>query len=365
MTLPPYMPWDEVQQRLLLIFPEGSPFRQYCARESAAKTVFVMLYVGAVEGTGRAVAPKHVYRMSDLQAAKTSDAERYAYRTEAQKPGYVADGTSWYADNTREQIRDESLRNGLIVVGAALDDKQIPTTSNKPRYTLAPDFAALFDPAQAGDALQHAAKLWRDAHLSAAALAAIELYRAGAVEDASGVTIHFPNGETRKMGSGNSSVITKAVVEEFAPRFLTRPAVLWLSDSRKKVVQRDETLAKRIKMNIDPARNLPDLILVDADPTRFLIVFVEIVATDGPITTVRQGEFMAIASEAGYEENQVAFVTAYLDRDHAAFKKTFRVLAWNSFAWLASDPKHIVALMDPANVAGAKLRDLVTVRRVP
>lgn len=43
---------------------------------------------------------------------------------------------------------------------------------------------------------------------------------------------------------------------------------------------------------------------------------------------------------------RVAFVTAYLDRSHAAFKKSIAELAWHSFAWFAAEPEHIIALQD-------------------
>ena len=362
MTLPPWVSTDEVQRRLLMIFSEGSEVRDFCTRESGVRTVFVMLYVGAVQGAGRAIIPKHVYRMSDEQAARTSDAERLAYASEARKPGFLALGTTWYADNSRESVRDETIRNGLLVVGAARSDASIPTTSNLPRYALDPEFAALFDPTLSGDALSMAINSWQAAHLSAAALASIALRRAGAVGEAVGVSVTFPSGETRRMGSGLSSVITKAVIEEFAPRFLTKPAVLWVSESGRKVVQRDDLLAKSLNLNIDPSRNLPDVILVDADPHAFLIVFVEIVATDGAITSLRRTELMKVARDGGFAEDRVAFVTAYVDREHPGFKKTFPALAWNSFAWLASVPTHIVALMDPSTVANAKLRDLMSRR---
>ena len=40
---------------------------------------------------------------------------------------------------------------------------------------------------------------------------------------------------------------------------------------------------------------------------------------------------MAVATEAGFKEDQVAFVTAYADRDEAAFKSSVSELAWRSF----------------------------------
>ena len=48
--------------------------------------------------------------------------------------------------------------------------------------------------------------------------------------------VTFPNGEIRDMKPGPSSVSSKAVVEEFAARFLEQPGVIWLSESRNQVV---------------------------------------------------------------------------------------------------------------------------------
>jgi hypothetical protein len=334
-----------------------------CTREITGATVFVMLYIGAVEGADRYMAPKHVYRMSDDQAAKVSEAERLAYAVEAQKSGSVALGKPWYADNTREQIRDEALRQGLAPVGAAIDRKDLPTNSSKPRWSLAADFAALFDPALSGPARTDAMTQWRKKHLSAGALAKIALYQAGAIDDATGVNVEFPNGQTRKLAAGPSSIITKAVIEEFARHFLIKPAVLWLSESKNQVVLQDDVLAKKLGLNIDPSRNLPDMILVDVGGDETILVFVEVVATDGPITEVRRASLLAIATDAGFEEQNVAFVTAFLDRDHPAFRKCFPTLAWNSFAWLASDPHHIVALFDLASPRTTKLHDLLSASR--
>jgi hypothetical protein len=79
MPLPPLLPLDEVHRRLQAIFPEGTPNRGYCTRKLAASTVFVALYVGAIEGTGIYFGPKHVYRMTDKQAARINDDSREVY----------------------------------------------------------------------------------------------------------------------------------------------------------------------------------------------------------------------------------------------------------------------------------------------
>lgn len=349
---------EEVQARLLVIFPDGSRFRNYCTREIASATVFTLLYIDAIEGTDRYLGPKHVYKMSDEQAALTSDAERLAYGTECSKARFTARGVQWYADNTREPIRDETLRQGLIPVGAVTERKDLPTTSPAPRYSLSKDFAALFSPSLKGKALSAAIAKWQEANLSRAGLARIQVVRAGRAKNQARVSLTLPNGETRQMKPGQSSVITKAVVEEFAARFLEEPAVIWISESGKKVVEKDDDLAKSIGIVIDAARNLPDVILADVARDKILLVFVEVVATDGPISETRRGQLLAIAQNAGISESRTAFLTAYLARDEAILKKNLPDLAWNSFIWLASEPEHIIALYAGGD-AGPDLKALL------
>lgn len=342
--LPPYADRDLVAERLPLIFPEGTPNRNYCVRELAASTVFAALYVGAVEGTGYYLGPVHVYRMTNEQAARADDADRLGYdKAVLQRGGHVG-GTRWYADNTREPIRDETLRDGLVAIGAVTRREDLPTTSGKPRYALKRDFAALFDPALAGEALEKRIAEFQATHLSKSALARVTIMQAGAVARSDGVLVTFPSGETRPLAPGPSSFIAQGVVEVFAPRFLETPAVLWLSESGNKVVVRDDRIAASIGLNIEADKNLPDLILADLAPRDPLIVFVEVVATDGAITPRRQEAIFDLTDAAGFDRRQIAFVTAYQDRASAGFKKTVAQLAWGSFAWFVSEPDHLVIL---------------------
>ncbi len=49
MSLPPLPPVPEIHRRLREIFPEGTTNRNYATREMAARTIFVMLYIGAID----------------------------------------------------------------------------------------------------------------------------------------------------------------------------------------------------------------------------------------------------------------------------------------------------------------------------
>lgn len=361
--MPPYVPRELVAERLPLIFPEGTPNRTYCVRELAASTVFVALYIGAVEGSGRFLGPVHVYRMTGEQAARSDEADRAAYTEGVLKKKFQIPGIRWYADNTREPIRDETLRDGLVAVGAVLRREDLPTTSGLPRYALKAGFAALFDPVLQGDALEKAIGDFQAKHLSKSALARVSIMLAGAVGGAAGVLVTFPNGETRQLAPGPSSIISQAVVEVFARRYLEQPAVLWLSESGNKIVVRDDRIANAIGLKIEADKNLPDLILADLGPTEPLIVFVEVVATDGAVTPRRQEAIFAITDGAGFKRAQIAFLTAYQDRESAGFKKTAAQLAWDSFAWFVSEPDCIIIMRD-GGTSSARLADLVSTGRL-
>ena len=342
--LPSLLDISEIHRRLQVIFPEGTPRRGYCTREMAARTIFVTLYVGAIEGGGLWMGPKHVYRMGETQSGLREDSQRQAYISAVEKPGFVAPADRWFQDNTREPIRDETLRDGLIRVGAVVERRGLPTTSSKPRYALRAGFAALFDPALNDEPLEEAIAAWQDRSLSAGALARVRLQQRSATAAHSKILVSLPNGETRQMETGPSSVITKAVIEVFAPRFLRDGAVLWVSESGNKVIQRDDDLAQSLGLKIETDKLLPDTILVDLAPAEPLVVFIEAVATDGPITDARRSALLELVTSAGFKASQIAFVTAFQDRDTAAFKKAIPNLAWGSFAWCLSEPEHLIAL---------------------
>ena len=335
---------SEIRDRLKVIFPEGIENRNYVTREMAAKTVFVMLYVGAVDGEQRWVRPDQITRMSNVQAQADSQAEREAWASNSLLPNEGSIEDRWYAANTREPIRDETLRGGLVRLGAVKERSDLPTTSPHPRYALTPSFVRLFDPELDGKALHSAIADWQRSNLTKGALTRVTLMLRGAVEQGDRILVTFPGGETRQMEPGPSSLISKAVIEEFAPRFLERPAVIWLSESKNRVVARDDALAQEIGLTIEPERNLPDLILVDLGPETPLLVFVEVVATSGEINESRRSALMKLGIDAGFHSDHVTFLTAFEDRNSRPLRTTIGSLAWDSFIWFSSEPDQIVYL---------------------
>jgi hypothetical protein len=355
--LPPVISVAALAKWLPEIFPAGTAQRNYVVREMAAKTIFVMLYTGAVEGANRWFRPAQVTLMTDLQSRSTDPKARSKWTADSLGAGRLKhSGESWYAPNSREPIRDETLRSGLVPLGAVVERPGVLTTSSRPRYALSRSFCDLLVGLEKG-ASPSAITERQSANLSSEALARVKLLKSGAAASRQGnrLPINFPNGEARLMLNGPSAVITKAVVEDFAPRFLREPAVLFISDSGEKVVARDEGLAAQIGLEIQADRNLPDIILVDVASGHERLIFIEVVATDGAITPQRKEALSSLATKAKFSPSSVFFVTAFADRATAPFRKLAPELAWDSFAWFVSEPAHLICYRSNARLTLAGL----------
>jgi BsuBI/PstI restriction endonuclease domain/BsuBI/PstI restriction endonuclease HTH domain len=334
---------EEVQRRLAQIFPESFPDRALLVGKMAARVVFVFLYGGFLEGSNRQLRPSTIYLFTAEQARRTTLAAREAWRASAFRPGFRPEGQRWYADNSRESIRDDLIRNRLVIMGLVGRKEGVPTTSSAPTYFLRAGFAALFEPDLNGQALQDAIANWRNTHLSSMTLKRMALKAKGALARKGDVLIDLPDGTRMRVSAGPSTPILKALIEDYAQRWLRRPAVLWISASDSKAQPQFVELAATVGLRFETAKLLPDLILADLDePASF--VFCEVVATDGPVDEARKAAFLELTRGCGIADASVRFVTAYLDREAPELRKTFHRVAVGSELWFSNEPELIVHL---------------------
>jgi len=351
---------EDIQNRLKEIFPREVDTNGYIIREMGAKTVFIMLYCLCV-GKEEWIRPATITCMTDEQASIRNLEDRKAWLTINQSKNAPRDIPGrWYKPNTREPIRDETLRE-MVRLNAVLEREGLPTTSPLPRYSLQTQFAELFNPELNGVDLSKAIRDWQAEYLSAAALARVALSKRLVSYSSYGVLVHLPNGETRKMASGPSSELARAVVEQFTKNFMKDPAVILMSESAKKMLMKDDDLCKAIGFNINLSSVLPDLILADLGEKQPIIVFVECVATDGPINDRRRQELMDMACAANYREEDCAFVTVFKDRSDSVSRKLVPSVAWGTFIWYASEPEEIIYLRQGKREKKSSLKELLKI----
>ncbi len=291
--------------------------------------------------------------MSDAAAARGDEADRHEWYQAALagKRALVAlhekwgvRHEPWYADNTREPLRDEIFR-AWSTFGAIARYETLQTTSSTPQWSLTADFAALFDPSLGEDAAAESIADWREDHLGTIGLARVavaeQIANAG-----SAISVNLPNGLTRALAPGGTSLILKGVIERFAPRVLAQPAVLFISESRQHVDLIDAQLLRRLGMAIKADRLLPDALLFDVERGEFW--FVEVVFSDGPIDEARRNALLNWAESQGIPVEQCRFLTAFAGRTSASFRRLAASLAWGSAVWFLDEEEHVMYLDAPA-----------------
>ena len=340
-------------KRLRLIFPtEVVEDPRTVSGPLAGAAIYAFIYVGAFEGHNP-IRPSMVLWMCDGVAerarqaspdAAAQDRERWyqaALRNHKALTALVhewgIDHRPWYADNSRETLRDEVFREWLRL-GAVLHDPSLPTTSSRPAWTLRGNFAALFKPQLVGEDLAASIGVWQDQNLGTVGRARIMLAneRQAAIH---AVEVRLPNGSVRPLAPGDSSLILKGIIEQLAPRLLGQPGVVAISQSKQKIDLLDDALLRQLGLTIKAAELLPDALLFDGEAGRFW--FVEAVATDGEIHEARKTELLRWASDHGIQPEQCGFITGFLSRTHEAFRRRGARIAWETSAWFLDEPDRI------------------------
>jgi hypothetical protein len=311
----------------------------------AARVIFVFLYGSFIEGQGRFLRPSHVYRFSSKQAKKTSDSHRLEWIEESHKPNFRTQGAQWYADTTREPIRDNLLRNGfepISVIGKDVGPGH-ETTSSRPIHFLSNDFARLMEPTLLGRKLDEEITKWRDAHISKHSRQRMAL-RASTPSGAVGkLSVKLPNGTVIQITDGQSNAVVKALIEEFSKEHLKAPAVLWVSASDEKSRTDFVELSEKFDLKFNLSSVLPDLILAETDPS-VSFLFCEVVMTDGAVTEARKNELSKIIANSSIDADQAMFLSAFWDRESPVFKKLVSSLARDSLVWFRCEPETLVII---------------------
>jgi hypothetical protein len=211
-----------------------------------------------------------------------------------------------------------------------------------------PYFAWLFEPSLSGEVLSTAIDAWQKKHLSSTARARMVLLAAGKLRKADEVLVTSPDGTVSKLSPGPSSLISKAVVEQFSIYFFPNPGLLWLSESGNKIRHQDDEIAKALGLDIDQSKILPDIILVNIgeNGNEMRLIFIEVVASDGPMNQARKDALLEYVRKSEFPVDQCIFGTAFEDRADGAFKKALPTLAWGTFAWFRSEPERLMWLAE-------------------
>lgn len=234
-----------------------------------------------------------------------------------------------YAPNTRETFRRQTMHQ-LVAAGIALynpDAPERPVNSPKAVYQIEPDTLALLRTFGTAGWNKNLAAYLEGRQTLTARYANEREMRKLPVKLATGNIIH--------LSPGDHSELIKAIIEEFAERFVPGGVLIYAGDTGEKWGYFDKEGLAKIGVKIDGHGKMPDVVLYY--PEKRWLVLCESVTSHGPVDGKRHAELARLfaGSKAG-----LVFVTAFPSR--AVMMKYLREIAWETEVWVADAPTHLI-----------------------
>ncbi len=147
--------------------------------------------------------------------------------------------------------------------------------------------------------------------------------------------VKLATGETIRLSPGGHSELIKAIIEEFAARFVPGGVLIYAGDTGEKWGYFDKELLAKLGVELDGHGKMPDVVLYY--PERGWLLLVESVTSHGPVDAKRHDELVRLfaGSRAG-----LVFVTAFPSR--AVMTRYLGEIAWETEVWVADAPSHLI-----------------------
>ncbi len=149
------------------------------------------------------------------------------------------------------------------------------------------------------------------------------------------VPVTLPDGRRYKLSPGPHNEIQKAVIEEFLPRFSEGAEVLYVGDADKKILHLDGDRLRDVGIRELDRGTLPDIIAYEEN--RNWLFLVEAVHSSNPISEMRHLALQRLTKDA---TAGCVFVSAFADT--AGFSRFSKEIGWETEAWIASAPEHMI-----------------------
>ena len=149
------------------------------------------------------------------------------------------------------------------------------------------------------------------------------------------VPVTLPDGSEYRLSPGVHNKIQKAVIEEFLPRFSRGAHILYLGDTRKRIIHFERSVLKSIGIPNLEAGTLPDIVAFEEE--RNWLFLIEAVHSSNPINALRH---LALRKLTKNVRCDCLFVSAFATA--GSFGKFSKHISWETEVWIADQPDHLV-----------------------
>ena len=234
-----------------------------------------------------------------------------------------------YAPNTRETVRRQTMHQ-FVDAWIALynpDEPGRPVNSPKAVYQIEPETLTLLK--------SFGTSAW-DRNLEAYLVRRKTLATRYAKErELNRVPVQISPDKKILLSPGEHSTLIKAVIEEFAPRFVPGGVLIYAGDTGDKWGYFDDVKLAKLGVTVDSHGKMPDVVLYY--PERGWLLLVESVTSHGPVDSKRHEELARLFDEA---TPGLVYVTAFPNRSTMA--RYLPEIAWETEVWVADAPSHLI-----------------------
>ncbi len=154
------------------------------------------------------------------------------------------------------------------------------------------------------------------------------------------IAVTLSEGKVLRFSPGKHNELQGLVLTVFRQRFCPDATVLYVGDTSNKLLHVNAKMAADLRIRISKHDKLPDIIMFDAKKRELLIV--EVVTSHGPVSRKRFIELEEWISGCAVDR---IYVSAF--PDFTEFKRHLDDLAWDTEAWIAQEPSHLVHYNGP------------------
>jgi len=234
-----------------------------------------------------------------------------------------------YAPNTRETFRRQTMHQ-FVDAGLAVpnpDDPSRPVNSPKFCYQIEPTALELLR--------TYGTSAWADNLKTYLGSVATLKQRYARARELKMVPVTLAEGKEVYLTPGAHSKLVKAIIDEFAPRFVPGGHVIYVGDTGDKWRYFDEEALRALGVTVDVHGKMPDVVIHHVE--RDWLVLIEAVTSHGPVDAKRREELAALFQEA---QPGLVYVTAFLTRSDMA--RYIGEISWETEVWVQEAGTHLI-----------------------
>ena len=234
-----------------------------------------------------------------------------------------------YAPNTRETFRRQTMHQ-FVDAGLAVpnpDDPSRPVNSPKFCYQIEPTALKLLR--------VYGTPAWADNLKTYLRSVETLKQRYARARELKMVPVTLAEGQEVYLTPGAHSKLVKAIVDEFAPRFVPGGYVIYVGDTGDKWRYFDEGALRALGVTVDVHGKMPDVVIHHVE--KDWLVLIEAVTSHGPVNAKRREELAALFQGA---RPGLVYVTAFLTRSDMA--RYIGDISWETEVWVKEAGTHLI-----------------------